>query len=426
MAHLRETEPITGTTPHARSLRQIVKRLLSAPSGTLGPTLLVQRNERDAVLLFESEYLIVLLASDPDEDLASTLPERLDAAFAAEGGPVREAVDHDTMWVIPVDCGRPLSKLGLVPGKPTGELGIKPQFLRIEDGALCPDELVGGRSHPSSCRETLSAALRSRGHSLGPGGIRARERAGEHALASETDAARRTRSAYPAFVCMGLLWVGLGVAAHRFGGFQHQHVLERMGASDPFRVWWEGEWWRLLTAPYLHASWEHLYANLVGAGFLGLMVAGSLGTWRTLALFQTSALAGGALVLWTSRATVVGASGGVFGLLGAMIVLAKLEGGAVPLRGRRGSWLLGLLWLGFNAVASFRPGVSLAAHVGGFLAGVALTLSRAVLVGLPPLDAPAGTAVRYEGAFVAFVLCTGLLTVAGFATGWMRYSPWHP
>jgi len=112
MAHLRETEPITGTTPHARSLRQIVKRLLSAPSGTLGPTLLVQRNERDAVLLFESEYLIVLLASDPDEDLASTLPERLDAVLEV---PLREGplllqwdvVQEGVRWLAEVDPSPP-------------------------------------------------------------------------------------------------------------------------------------------------------------------------------------------------------------------------------------------------------------------------------------------------------------------------------
>jgi hypothetical protein len=52
-------------------------------------------------------------------------------------------------------------------------------------------------------------------------------------------------------------------------------------------------------------------------------------------------------------------------------------------------------------------------------------LSRAVLVGLPPLDAPGGTVERYKGAFVAFVLCATLVTVAGFATCWMRYLPWH-
>jgi len=103
----------------------------------------------------------VLLASDPAEDLASILPERLDAAFASERRAVREAVDQETMWVVLIDCRRLLSDLGLLPGKATGTLGIKPQFLRIEDGTLASDELVGGASQVRSCREALSAALRS-------------------------------------------------------------------------------------------------------------------------------------------------------------------------------------------------------------------------------------------------------------------------
>jgi hypothetical protein len=55
-----------------------------------------------------------------------------------------------------------------------------------------------------------------------------------------------------------------------------------------------------------------------------------------------------------------------------------------------------------------------------------LTLSRVVLVGLPPLDAPAGTVERYKGAFVASVLGATMLTMAAFAACWMRYTPWQP
>jgi membrane associated rhomboid family serine protease len=330
------------------------------------------------------------------------------------------------MWVVLVDCGRPLYGIGLSPGKATGQLGIKPNFLRIEDGMLAPDELLGGRPFLPSCRNALSAALQTSGHSLGPGGVRARERAGEHALASEADLERRAKSALPALICMGLAWVGLAVATAIFNGFEHVSVLERMGALDPRRVWWHGEWWRLLTATYLHANLKHLWSNVAAGAVFGVEVAASLGPWRTLALFQASALAGSALALFTSRSIGVGASGGLFGLLGAFMVLAKLGGGFVPLRLRRGRWLLGLVMLGINVLVSFRSEVSFAAHAGGFVAGVALSASGAILVGLPPLDSPPGTVERYKGAFRAFVLGVAVLSGAGFAICWSRYSPWDP
>jgi membrane associated rhomboid family serine protease len=329
------------------------------------------------------------------------------------------------MWVVLVDCGRPLSQLGLAPGKPTGSLGIRPQFLRIEDGTLASDELVGGASHARSCREALSAALRSSGHSLGPGGVRARERAGEHALASEADAERRAKSAAPKLIGFGVTWIGLAVAAGVFGGFEDPLVLVRMGALDPDRVRWHGEWWRLLTAPYLHMSVKHVYSNVVAAAVFAVMIAGSLGAWRTLALFQVSALAGSALALWSSRSIGLGASGGVFGLLAASIVLAGLKAEFVPLRARRALWSMGLLALAFDVVASLRSDVSFAAHAGGFLAGAALSLSGLILVGLPPLDSPPGTVERYKGAFAAAAVGLALLSAAGFAVCWMRYSPWQ-
>jgi membrane associated rhomboid family serine protease len=332
------------------------------------------------------------------------------------------------VWVVLVDCGREFVDLGLTPGRATGKLGIKPQFLRIQDGVLASEERVklsrDERGLLGSCRRALQAALESRARSLGLGAIRAREREGEEALASEADARRRARSAYPGLICIGLAWIGLGVASAVFGGLEQLFVLLPMGALEPHLVW-NGEWWRLLTAPHLHSSVEHLGSNLVAGGILGLAIAGSLGAWRTLALFQVSALAGSALALWISRATVVGASGGVFGLLGALIVLAAREPGVVPLRQRRGLWLTGLLWLGLNAVTSLAPGVSFAGHAGGLVAGAALSLSGALLAGLPPLDAPPGSVERHKGGFAAVALGLALLSAAGFATCWMRYAPWH-
>jgi hypothetical protein len=48
-----------------------------------------------------------------------------------------------------------------------------------------------------------------------------------------------------------------------------------------------------------------------------------------------------------------------------------------------------------------------------------------ILVGLPPLDSPPGTVERYKGAFAAAAVGLALLSAAGFAVCWMRYSPWQ-
>jgi membrane associated rhomboid family serine protease len=135
-----------------------------------------------------------------------------------------------------------------------------------------------------------------------------------------------------------------------------------------FEVHLDGEWWRLLTAGFLHADPIHLIFNMVGVWFLGQMLEPALGAPRFVALYLGSLLAGsfGALLLSPEAATI-GASGAVFGLLGAAFILMRRQG-IDPMRSFIGPILL------LNLLLSFRPGISLGGHLGGLVGGVLCAL----------------------------------------------------
>lgn len=136
----------------------------------------------------------------------------------------------------------------------------------------------------------------------------------------------------------------------------------------------DGAWWQVLTSAFTHANLIHLGFNMFVLWVLGPQLERVLGRGRFLALYLGSALAASAFVVWLSAATTstVGASGAVFGLMGALLVLAVRA---------RGDVRQILVWLGLNvAVTVVGVGViSWQGHLGGFVGGVVITL---VLVAL--------------------------------------------
>lgn len=128
----------------------------------------------------------------------------------------------------------------------------------------------------------------------------------------------------------------------------------------------DGGYWRLLTSVFVHAEALHLLFNMVALWVFGPMLESLLGRLRFFALYLVCGLAGSVAVylLTTPRAFTVGASGAVFGLLGAALVVSVRRGYDVR-------WLLGLLAI--NAVFSLLgPRISWQGHLGGLLGGLAL------------------------------------------------------
>jgi membrane associated rhomboid family serine protease len=129
----------------------------------------------------------------------------------------------------------------------------------------------------------------------------------------------------------------------------------------------QGEWWRLITAAFLHANLLHLGMNMFVLWIVGAPVEQAIGRGRFLALYLVSGLAGsaGALIFDPDKVTV-GASGAIFGILGAALVLESQR-----------NYVLGGQALGFiviNLVLTVAiPNISVGGHLGG-LAGGALSM----------------------------------------------------
>lgn len=127
-----------------------------------------------------------------------------------------------------------------------------------------------------------------------------------------------------------------------------------------------GQWYRLLTSVFLHGSWLHLAFNMYVLYVLGPPLERLLGHARFLVLFLVSGL-GGAVASFTfsvPNTVSVGASGAIFGLMGALVVAG---------RHLRADITQVLILIGINVVIGFlAPGVDWRAHLGGLLTGAAV------------------------------------------------------
>jgi len=130
-----------------------------------------------------------------------------------------------------------------------------------------------------------------------------------------------------------------------------------------------GEYWRLLSAVFLHFDLGHIMSNMVMLWILGPHLAREMKAWPFLLTFVVAGIAGNIAshTLTPSMAVKAGASGGVAGILGALAGLS-LPGGK---RGSRPSWqVLGAMAAIYGMAIGFGPGRDNTAHLGGLLAGV--------------------------------------------------------
>ena len=136
----------------------------------------------------------------------------------------------------------------------------------------------------------------------------------------------------------------------------------------------DGEYYRLVTAGFLHAGLFHLLTNMLSLWILGTIIEPAIGSWRFGIIYFVSLLCGsfGALLLSPDSLTV-GASGAIFGLLSAAAVVAWNRGFNLMESG------LGI-WIGLNLLITFTvPNISIGGHVGGLVGGAIATLLLVVL-----------------------------------------------
>lgn len=151
------------------------------------------------------------------------------------------------------------------------------------------------------------------------------------------------------------------------GGLNGPDRVVATGGMDRGRVL-AGEFWRMISAGFMHASAEHLIGNMVMLYVLGMACEHGFGRGAFLFLFVACCWSGSLLAM-TSGHPEVGASGAIFGLAGALIVMIRLHRKRIELRDHRVSvvlavWAAYALFLGF-----FDPIVSNSSHIGGLLGG---------------------------------------------------------
>lgn len=143
---------------------------------------------------------------------------------------------------------------------------------------------------------------------------------------------------------------------------------------QPVFVFHEDQYYRLVTAAFLHANLLHIAVNMISLGLVGPFLEREIGWWRFSLVYLLSALGGSAAIyaFGAPYQPVVGASGALFGLLGACLVLVRRLN--LDLQ-----YLLGMIVVNF-AITFSVAGISRLGHIGGFVTGA---LAGLAIGGLP-------------------------------------------
>lgn len=164
---------------------------------------------------------------------------------------------------------------------------------------------------------------------------------------------------------------------------------------------WEGQTWRLVSSLFLHGGFLHLAFNGYALYLLGPLLERLYGTRRFMVLYVFSGLCASIASVFFTDGPSVGASGAIFGMLGALVVFGLKFRASLPPRVAR-AFGAGLLpWVAINLVIGLIPGLPIdnAAHVGGLIAGSALAVTMGSALGAPPRG------LRNLGLEIAFGLC---------------------
>jgi membrane associated rhomboid family serine protease len=209
---------------------------------------------------------------------------------------------------------------------------------------------------------------------VAPVGIRCPEHSGGSRVLRGPRAMAQLTGAY---VTRALVALNVGVYLAELAGGSglygdRGYIFENGFLFGPFVA--HGDWWRLATAMFLHYGPLHLGLNMLALYWFGTVVEGSLGHLRFLVLYLAAGLAGsaGALIL-TPNSPTVGASGAIFGILGALLILEWMATGSFA--GPAMTMIVVNLAFGFLASSS----ISIGGHLGGLAAGIVGMLALARL-----------------------------------------------
>lgn len=131
-----------------------------------------------------------------------------------------------------------------------------------------------------------------------------------------------------------------------------------------------GEWWRVFTEMFVHVGVLHLISNMFAFVYVAPYVERMFGNVGFLMLYVVSGLGGGMLALYLGPMQIhAGASAAVFGVYGALLAVLLRERDSIPPEVSDNLQKFVLVFIAYNLINSLRPGISMAAHVGGLIIG---------------------------------------------------------
>ncbi len=185
----------------------------------------------------------------------------------------------------------------------------------------------------------------------------------------------------------------------------------RIGANvGPYTL--SGQWWRLLTAVFIHGGLVHFAFNMWCLWSLGRLAESVYGHWTFAIVYLICGLSASVTsIFWNTSVSSVGASGAIFGIAGALLASFYLGEFSLPRAAISGLTRSVGAFVGYNLLfGAAIPGIDNAAHVGGLIMG--LILGALIAKAAPAQDQP----LRRVG-----VLLVGVLLVVG-GVAWLRHS----
>jgi rhomboid protease GluP len=135
-----------------------------------------------------------------------------------------------------------------------------------------------------------------------------------------------------------------------------------------------GEWWRLLSAMFLHGGWDHLIGNCLVLYIVGMACEHAFGVLDTAIIYLVSGLTGSVTSVLFNQGPSVGASGAIFGVLGAVAVTLHRHQDRFYVRDKRIGIVL-VAWAVYQIVTGLAtPYIDNSAHLGGLAGGAAMAM----------------------------------------------------
>lgn len=168
-----------------------------------------------------------------------------------------------------------------------------------------------------------------------------------------------------------IVFLAINILAYIYCTYSGE-VVYNIGCMDAERVLLDGEYYRFFTSIFLHGGMPHLIGNMIFLVALGEMLERAIGHFRFTVLYLLSGIGGSIfsianVILSGRRYTAVGASGAVFGLIGALLILVAINNGryeGISIK----RMIFAIAYMVYEGIAS--EGVDNAAHLGGLIFGV--------------------------------------------------------